>query len=175
MKCGQAYVDGGSRGNPGVAGYGVLLLDEDGQVLASVSEGIGIGTNNVAEYSALLAALRLAQSHGIRALQVLADSELLVKQIQGLYQVRHPGLKPLFQQAQSLIRDLDSFSITHIPREQNREADRLANLAMDRSKGVPQKTSLRRVRAVFQNGVFRPEDPLDLPENTRCFLEVILP
>src|SRR6476620_6369663 len=133
MKKYIAYVDGGSRGNPGTAGYGVAITDENGDSVVNLSVFLGIRTNNFAEYSGLLGALNYAVSHGYRDLQIYADSELMVKQIAGAYKVRSADLKPLFDQAREMISRLHSFRITHIPREKNREADRLANLAMDQS------------------------------------------
>ena len=172
-----AYIDGGSRGNPGVAGYGVLLVDEQGQSLASLSEGLGIKTNNVAEYSALVAALQFSVSQKCSKLKVLADSELLVRQIKGEYRVRNPELKVLFEQARSLIARLKSFSIVHIPREQNREADRLANLAMDENRKNEGSTRPKllplQLQAVFKNGCFTPLESVDLPENSRVCLNIV--
>jgi len=133
MKKYIAYVDGGSRGNPGTAGYGVAITDENGDFVVNLSVFLGIRTNNFAEYSGLLGALNYAVSHGYRDLQIYADSELMVKQISGAYKVKSADLKPLFDQAREMISRLHSFRITHIPREKNREADRLANLAMDQS------------------------------------------
>jgi ribonuclease HI len=126
-----AHVDGGARGNPGPAGYGVVIADQAGRPLARLSRYLGHRTNNYAEYMGLLAALEYALEHGPRALQVASDSELLVRQINGHYKVRSPHLKELHAQAQSLIRRLDWFAIEHVPRARNKEADRLANLAMD--------------------------------------------
>lgn len=130
-----AYIDGGSRGNPGPAGYGVRLEDDSGSVLAELSEPLGITTNNVAEYRGLLAALQWALEHGLTALHVRSDSELLVKQMRGEYRVRHPGLQPLHQEARALITRLGRVTFEHVRRERNREADRLANLAMDQARG----------------------------------------
>jgi ribonuclease HI len=112
----------------------VFLEDESGQVLAELSRYLGRQTNNFAEYSGLLAALEYALQHGHRALQVFSDSELLVRQLKGIYRVRHPGLLPLYERAQKLIRELEWFRVDHVRREQNRQADKLANLAMDRGK-----------------------------------------
>jgi ribonuclease HI len=126
-----AHIDGGARGNPGPAGYGVFIEDESGKLVAELHKYLGRQTNNFAEYSALLAALEYAQQHQCNALAVFSDSELLVKQLKGIYKVRNEGLIPLYERAKSLIRGLDSFRITHVRREQNKEADRLANLAMD--------------------------------------------
>jgi ribonuclease HI len=131
-----AHIDGGARGNPGPAAYGVLLEDENGQVIARLNRYLGRQTNNFAEYSALIAALEYTLQHSFRALQVFSDSELLVRQIKGIYKVRNPGLQALYERARTLIHQLEWFRIAHIPREQNREADRLANSAMDR-RDVP--------------------------------------
>lgn len=126
-----AYVDGGSRGNPGVAGYGAHILDEEGNKLAALSHNIGIRTNNQAEYSGLIAALDYAHINHFDKVKVFADSELMVRQINGLYKVKNPKLKRLFEQARLLIDCFKVFSIQYVPREHNCEADRLANLAMD--------------------------------------------
>jgi ribonuclease HI len=127
-----AYIDGGARGNPGPAGYGVVIEDELGRPVAGLSEYLGKQTNNYAEYSGLLAALNYANRHGFKALKVISDSELIVKQITGEYKVSSPALKELNERAIKLIEQLEAFEITHVLREKNREADRLANLAMDR-------------------------------------------
>jgi len=127
-----AYVDGGARGNPGPAGYGVVIEDEVGRPIANLSEYLGRQTNNYAEYSGLLAALNYALRHGFKALKVISDSELMVKQINGQYKVSSPVLKELHQRAMKLIDQIDYFEIRHVLREKNREADRLANMAMDR-------------------------------------------
>ncbi len=134
-----ANVDGGARGNPGPAGFGVVIEDEVGRPVAEVSEYLGRQTNNFAEYSGLLAALHYALRHGFKALKVVSDSELMVKQINGQYKVSSPTLKELYEQAVKLIDQLECFEIKHVLREKNREADRLANLAMDRgiAKKVP--------------------------------------
>ena len=130
-----AYVDGGSRGNPGTAGYGAHLLDGEGKVVANLSGCLGVRSNNYAEYAGLIAALDYALVNRFEKVTVLADSELMVRQIRGIYKVRSPNLKRSYQQARPLIGRLKSFSIRHIPRSRNREADRLANLAMDRQAG----------------------------------------
>lgn len=135
-----ANVDGGARGNPGPAGYGVVIEDEIGRSVAELSDYLGHQTNNYAEYSGLLAALNYALRHGFKALKVVSDSELMVKQINGQYKVSSPTLKELNQQAMNLIEQLDCFEIKHVLREKNREADRLANLAMDR--GVAKKAPI---------------------------------
>jgi ribonuclease HI len=126
-----AYIDGGSRGNPGPAGYGVQVVDEDGSVLAELHESVGATTNNVAGYEGLLAALGWAVDPGGKALHVRSDSELLVKQLKGEYRVKNAGLQPLFQQARARIARIGRVSFEHVRRELNKEADRLANLAMD--------------------------------------------
>ncbi len=127
-----ASIDGGARGNPGPAGYGVVIEDEMGRPVAQLSEFLGRQTNNYAEYSGLLAALNYALRHGFKALKVISDSELMVKQISGEYKVSSPTLQELHQRAIKLIDQLECFEIKHVQREKNREADRLANLAMDR-------------------------------------------
>jgi ribonuclease HI len=130
-----ANTDGGARGNPGPAGFGVLIRDQDGRKVAGLSEYLGHQTNNYAEYRALIAALEYAADRGPKALKVISDSELLVKQVKGQYKVRHPGLQELYRRAKELIAQLEWFSIEHSFREQNQEADRLANEAMDRGMG----------------------------------------
>jgi len=172
-----AYIDGGSRGNPGTAGYGVYVVDPEGKQLARLSAGLGIKTNNFAEYSALIAALQFAAANQYGGIKIYADSELLVKQINGVYRVKNPDLRKLYDQAQLLISDLESFSIQHIPREQNREADRLANLAMDEMTAnkeirIQPRASTSKILAVFQNGYFKPLEALNLPENGRFYLRI---
>ena len=130
-----AYVDGGSRGNPGNAGYGAHILDGEGKVVANLSGCLGVRSNNCAEYAGLIAALDYALVNRFEKVTVLADSELMVRQIRGVYKVRSPNLIGSYRQARTLIGRLRSFSIRHIPRSRNREADRLANLAMDRQAG----------------------------------------
>ena len=127
-----ANIDGGSRGNPGPAAYGVLIRNSHGKVLAKLGEYLGRQTNNVAEYSGLLAALDWAVRENQPSLKVLSDSELLVRQMRGQYQVKDPDLKELFGKAQSLARKLQHFTIEHVRRESNREADRLVNNVLDR-------------------------------------------
>ena len=129
-----AYFDGGARGNPGPAGFGVHIVDDQGQVLAELAEGIGIATNNVAEYRGLIAALRWAVEHGVRALHVRGDSLLLVQQMRGVYKVRNEGLKPLHAQARLMADRIGRVRFEHVRREQNAEADRLANRAMDEAE-----------------------------------------
>jgi ribonuclease HI len=122
----SAYIDGGSRGNPGEAGIGVYFPG-----VVRIAEYIGTGTNNFAEYSALLTALRFAVFNHCEELQIFADSELVVKQIKGEYQVKNEGIRPLYDTAIRWINQIPSFSIQHVRRENNKEADKLANLAMD--------------------------------------------
>jgi probable phosphoglycerate mutase len=130
----RAYIDGGARGNPGPAGYGVRVEAADGTLLEELHAPLGIATNNVAEYNGLLAALRWAIEHGHRRLHVRSDSELLVKQMRGEYKVKHPGLQPLVAQARLLAMQLDRVDYEHVRREMNAEADRLSNLGMDESE-----------------------------------------
>jgi probable phosphoglycerate mutase len=130
-----AYIDGGSRGNPGPAGYGVAINNAAGRRIAELSDYLGVQTNNFAEYSGLLAALEYAVKHGHKALKVVSDSELLVKQTRGEYKVRNETLQQMAHEARELIRKLESFQIRHVLREQNREADGLANRAMDSGTG----------------------------------------
>src|SRR5690606_41934510 len=126
-----SYSDGGARANPGPAGYGVQIVGADGNVVAELHEALGVATNNVAEYRGLLAALSWAVEHGLTRLHVRSDSELLVRQLRGEYRVKNQGLQPLFQEARALIARIGHVTFEHVRREQNREADRLANLAMD--------------------------------------------
>ena len=130
-----ARCDGGSRGNPGPAGYGAHIIDAQGRTLAELSEYLGIRTNNFAEYSGLLAVLDWALAHGHSAVKLVSDSELMVKQIQGKYKVNSPDLKPLWQGARDRIARLDRFEISHALRHKNKQADALANQAMDRGTG----------------------------------------
>lgn len=130
-----AHSDGGARGNPGPSGYGVVIKDQSGRKVAALSEYLGHQTNNFAEYQGLIAALEYALEHGPKALKVISDSELLVRQIKGVYKVKNATLQDLHARAKELIGQLDWFSIAHALREHNQEADRLANEAMDRGMG----------------------------------------
>ena len=130
-----AHCDGGSRGNPGPAGYGALIEDQNGRVLARLSEYLGKRTNNYAEYSALLAVLAWALENGQPRLRVVADSELMVKQMKGQYKVNSPDLRPLWIEAHRRANQLEKFEIQHTLRGGNKEADQLANDAMDRGMG----------------------------------------
>lgn len=127
-----AYTDGGARGNPGPAGYGVRIESEDGGVLAELSASIGVSTNNVAEYHGLIAALEWAVAHKHPRVRVRSDSELLVRQMRGEYKVKHPNLRPLHREATRLATELQSVVFEHVRRDLNREADRLANKAIDK-------------------------------------------
>jgi ribonuclease HI len=126
-----AYIDGGARGNPGPAGFGVRIERADGTLVEEFSEAIGTATNNVAEYRGLLAALEWARSHGHRAIHVRSDSLLLVQQMLGNYKVKHPGLQPLHAKARLLAHEIGKVTYEHVRRESNAHADRLANTAMD--------------------------------------------
>lgn len=130
-----AYCDGGSRGNPGPSGYGVSIEDTQGRPVAELSEFLGVKTNNFAEYSGLLAALEYALSHGQKRLRVVADSELMVKQMKGQYRVNSPDLRPLWEEAKRRAAKLERFEIEHVLRNKNKRADALANQAMDRGSG----------------------------------------
>jgi probable phosphoglycerate mutase len=130
-----AYCDGGSRGNPGPSGYGVSIEDAAGRPIADLSEFLGVKTNNFAEYSGLLAALEYALSHGHPRLRVVADSELMVKQMKGQYRVNSPDLRPLWEEAKRRAAQLERFEIQHVLRGKNKRADALANQAMDRGTG----------------------------------------
>jgi probable phosphoglycerate mutase len=127
------HIDGGSRGNPGPAGYGVRVSTADGSVVTEISESIGTATNNVAEYRGLLAALEWAVENRQPDLVIHSDSELLVKQMRGEYRVKHPGLQPLHAEAKRLLARLGRVRFVHVRREYNTHADGLANQAMDRA------------------------------------------
>jgi ribonuclease HI len=130
-----AHTDGGARGNPGPAGYGVVIHDSEGEKVAAFSQYLGRQTNNFAEYQALIGALEYAVDHGPKAIKVISDSELMVRQIKGIYKVKDPTLKDLHGRASQLMRKLDWFEIEHVLRGKNREADELANAAMDKGSG----------------------------------------
>jgi ribonuclease HI len=177
----QANIDGGSRGNPGPAAYGVVIRDGSGQVVGRLKKYIGQNTNNVAEYFGLIAALDYAQTHGIRALRVECDSELVVKQMRGQYKVKNEDLKPLFERAKKMSQTLETFRIDHVYREQNREADALVNQALDET-GRPgtseatakpaAKENTMRLIARCKDGRLEPEEPLNLPDGTE--VEILL-
>ena len=185
----QANIDGGSRGNPGPASYGVVMRNERGEIVAKLKKYIGPMTNNVAEYYGLIAALDYAQSNGVRALRIESDSELLVRQMRGHYKVKSPDLRPLFERAKKMSQTFESFRIDHVYREQNTEADALANEALDETSGKPKASvttkaearpklpqdmhgAPRKLRAQVRNGGLHLFDPLDLPENTE--VEILL-
>jgi ribonuclease HI len=188
----QANIDGGSRGNPGPASYGVVVRNERGEIVAKLKKYIGRMTNNVAEYYGLIAALDYAQSNGVQALRVESDSELLVRQMRGHYKVKSPDLRPLFERAKKMSQTFESFRIDHVYREQNSEADALANEALDETSGPPKpsfttktpksearpklpqemQSAPRKIRAQVRNGGLHLLEPLDLPENTE--VEILL-
>jgi ribonuclease HI len=132
-----AHVDGGARGNPGPAGYGIVIHDSQGKKVAEISQYLGHHTNNYAEYNGLLAALRYAIARQIQSLKIISDSELMVRQMKGIYKVRHPELRKLYDQAQHLTAQIEHVEIRHALREHNQDADRLANDAMDRGRNSP--------------------------------------
>jgi probable phosphoglycerate mutase len=194
-----ANIDGASRGNPGPASYAVVIRDPSAKIILELAKNIGRETNNVAEYYALLAALDYATSHNISALRIRSDSELLVRQMQGRYKVKSADLKPLHERASKMAKQIGYFAIEHVRRELNRDADALANVALDQA-GVPKfggagattseshpsshldqaaaattssnsKDAPRRIRARFANGVLVPIEPLDLPEGAEVAIE----
>jgi ribonuclease HI len=182
-----ANIDGASRGNPGPAAYGVILRDANGREVLRLAKRIGRETNNVAEYYALLSALDYATAHGITALRIRSDSELLVRQMQGRYKVKSDGLKPLHERAAKLARQLGYFALEHVPREMNSDADALANLALDGSsvasteprapdaagpKADRHAAKSHQVRAKFTNGVFVPAESVDLSEGAEVLLDI---
>jgi ribonuclease HI len=151
-----AWCDGGSRGNPGPSGYGVVVQDAQKQIIGELSDFLGRKTNNFAEYSGLLAALDFALTNRHPRLRVISDSELMVKQIKGQYKVNSPELRPLYEEAKRRIARLELFHIQHVLREKNQRADRLANLAMDRGMG---KTSQENGRTSASQPPSAPERP----------------
>jgi len=173
----RANIDGGSRGNPGPASYGVIIRDPKGEVIARLKKYIGRMTNNVAEYYGLIAALDYAQSNHIRALRIESDSELLVKQMRGQYKVKSADLKPLFERAKKMSQSFASFRIDHVYREQNAEADALANEALDEVSGKSSATSTtsapsshsaepKKLKARYYKGLLQLAESLDLPDDT---------
>jgi ribonuclease HI len=125
------HIDGASRGNPGEAGFGISVEGPDGAAVAALYGYLGRASNNVAEYQALIHALRWARERGARSVRVYSDSELVVRQVNGQYKVKHPDMIPLHREATRLLRQFPSATLDHVRREQNREADRLANQALD--------------------------------------------
>ncbi len=164
----RANIDGGSRGNPGPAAYGVIIRDGSGEIVARLKKYIGRMTNNVAEYYGLIAAMDYAQSHSIRALRIESDSELLVKQMRGQYKVKSEDLRPLFERAQKMSKAFDSFRIEHVYREQNREADALANEALDETENkTPGGAAAKKTAAPVaksEPASSKPEPPSSKPE-----------
>jgi ribonuclease HI len=186
-----ANIDGASRGNPGPAAYAVVVRDPEGKLVLELAKKFGRDTNNVAEYYALLAALDYATTHGISALRIRSDSELLVRQMQGRYKVKSPDLKPLHERASILSRQLKYFAIEHVRREQNGEADALANVALDsgpvmsatpsgakdqakRTAERSQSVQPKQIRARYKDGVLVPTAPLDIPEGTEVLMDLRL-
>jgi ribonuclease HI len=155
-----AHSDGGARGNPGPAGYGVVIQDEAGRKVAALSQYLGHQTNNFAEYRGLIAALEYAVEHGPKALKLISDSELLVRQIKGIYKVKNATLQELHGRAKELIAQLEWFSIDHALREHNREADDLANQAMDKGMGRSDST----VQASFPVRAVASDSPARAPQ-----------
>ena len=129
------YIDGGARGNPGPAGFGVHAEDGDGEVVAEFYGYLGRATNNVAEYAALLVALEWARRSGLKAVRLFSDSQLLVRQMEGSYRVRNAGLQPLFRRGRGLAAVIPNLTIAHVGRDENKQADALANRAMDEEDG----------------------------------------
>ncbi|MBI2955847.1 MAG: reverse transcriptase-like protein [Acidobacteria bacterium] len=197
-----ATIDGAARGNPGPAAYGVVFEDAAGRVRAQLAARIGKATNNVAEYRGLLAALAYARQQGWRALRVRTDSELLARQLNGDYRVRSADLKPLHAEARRLIAGFDYFAVEAVPRKLTRPADKLANAALDkrpvRSGQRPERTKAsghglsraekpprksggsapevkQTIRAVYENGVLKPLESLDLPDGTEVELSLRRP
>jgi len=125
------YTDGAARGNPGPAGAGAILRDAEGTVLAEIAEPLGRATNNVAEWTAVLLALEEARRLGATQVDLRMDSQLVARQISGIYRVKHPDLKPIHAAVMDLLRTLDTYTVGHVPRELNKEADRLSNVAID--------------------------------------------
>jgi ribonuclease HI len=189
-----AHIDGAARGNPGPASYGVAILKPDGEPLDRLKKYVGRTTNNVAEYFALIAALDYAAAHSIKKLRIRSDSELLVRQMQGRYKVKSEDLKPLHERAKKLAASLEYFDIQHVPRQRNREADGLANEALD-GLGAPRQDffsgkllteddlkkeqeaarGLRRMRARYRNGALYPAENLDLRDGTEVEITVSVP
>ena len=138
LQSARLFCDGASRGNPGPASAGAVVYDAlTGEVAAEISRSLGVATNNVAEYQALLLGLEETLKLGATRVAIFADSQLLVRQLTGRYQVRHPDMRRLWGQAKSLLERFESWQASHVPREQNAEADRLANLALDEEKKKP--------------------------------------
>jgi ribonuclease HI len=193
-----AQIDGASRGNPGPASYAVMIRRPNGEVMEELKKAIGQATNNVAEYYALIAALDYAQAHRITKLRVRSDSELLVKQMQGHYRVKSPSLRQLSERARRLAAGLTYFTIEHVPREANREADALANAALDntpvggearsfesgdrlrfgdesRKAIAKHRDTTRTIRARYSQGSLHPAEPLNLAEGEEVEITIHKP
>ena len=180
------HIDGASRGNPGPAAFAVVVETQEGRPVTSFSKCLGRTTNNVAEYQGLLAALEHAVANGYARVRVLTDSELMVRQIHGRYKVRSKDLKPLHEKALDLISRFESFSIQHVPRERNQEADRLANQALDGAQGgtapvkakgeadgfSPPAPEPLRARATYQGGILKLDRRLPLRDGQEVELEI---
>jgi ribonuclease HI len=171
-----AHTDGGARGNPGPAGYGVVIHDSKGKKVAALSQYLGHQTNNFAEYQALIGALEYAVENGPKALKVISDSELLVRQIKGIYKVKEPTLRELHGRATQLISQLDWFNIEHVLRGHNREADELANAAMDKGSGrtivrPPQPAAQQELNGVVRAGKIELLDGT-LPDGTQVQVRI---
>jgi ribonuclease HI len=180
------HIDGASRGNPGPAACAVVVGTAQGKSIDSFSKYLGRATNNFAEYQALLAALEYALSHRHSRVRLLTDSELIARQVSGHYKVRDPGLKPLHEKACELISRLESFAIRHVPRGQNREADRLANQALDAAEAgnseagragaaaASANPSDQRVltHATYQQGVLKSHGQAPLRDGEEVELEI---
>ena len=169
-----AHSDGGARGNPGPAGYGVVIKDNHGKKVAGLNEYLGHQTNNFAEYQGLIAALEYALRHGPKALKLISDSELMVKQVKGIYKVKNATLQDLHARARQLIAKLEWFSIDHALREHNQEADRLANEAMDKGTGrvaravlpATDSSAKQEFEGIVENGAIKLQNGT-LPDGTR--------
>lgn len=135
------YTDGASRGNPGPSALGIVIMDTTGQVVAEISEPLGRQTNNYAEYQAVLRALQLAREQGVKEVVLRSDSQLMVKQMIGEYQIKAPGLRPLYNSCQAEVKYFTNVNFEHVPREQNKLADSLANQALDRQKASSSSSS----------------------------------
>src|SRR5436853_7417007 len=172
-----AHTDGGARGNPGPAGFGVVIHDSEGEKVAAFSQYLGRQTNNFAEYQALIGALQYAVEHGPKAIKVISDSELMVRQIKGIYKVKDPTLKDLHGRASQLMRKLDWFEIEHVLRGKNREADELANSAMDKGSGrispsVALQAAPREFKGIVREGRIELLDGT-LPDGTQVDVRII--
>ena len=165
-----AHVDGGSRGNPGPAGYGAYITDGEGRRVAELSDFLGVQTNNFAEYSGLIAALEYAVEHGYGTVKVVSDSELMVKQMKGQYKVRSEALLAIYNEARALVRKLDRFEIRHVLRHLNKDADRLANEAMDRGMAGGARAETAKPNATRADAYAKPPVKLEEIRELRGFV-----